>query len=270
MQTIDITTWKDFKAELEQLYEETDKLRVERAPRLVSEPVFRGQTDANWTLFTSLEREVGSNISMLDYYRRILYPSLRMLKGVMSFDLPECPELNLSVRDLDVHFPLSDKLAMLRHHGFPSPLLDWTLSPLVAAYFAFSPVPSGGTQKVAIFCYREYFGEGKGYTGGKAHIKSLGTWAPVHGRHVRQQSQYTVAVRDQSNGGVEFCSHEDAITERPFPWLRFDEITKFTLPVALRGEVLRDLRRMNITEYSLFDTTDALVRTVARFAISKP
>ena len=92
----------------------------------------------------------------------------------------------------------------------------------------------------------------------------------MHARHVRQQSRYTVAVRDKKDGGVEFCPHEDADTEHPFKGLRHDEITKFTLPVALRKEVLLDLRRMNITQYSLFGTTDALVRTVADFATSKP
>jgi len=58
----------------------------------------------------------------------------------------------------------------------------------------------------------------------------------VHARHVRQQSRYTVAVRDKKDGGVEFCPHEDADTEHPFKGLRHDEITKFTLPVALRRE----------------------------------
>src|SRR5579871_975887 len=34
-------------------------------------------------------------------------------------------------------FPGYDYMAYLRHHGFPSPLLDWTRSPYVAAFFAF-------------------------------------------------------------------------------------------------------------------------------------
>jgi len=197
-----------------------------------------------------------------------------MLKGSMDFDLPDLPKNleKLTVRNLvEKQIPVQSELAMLRHYGFPSPLLDWTLSPFVAAYFAFSPKPSASCRHVAIFCYREFLGYGKLSVRGNAQIRAIGPWAPVNDeRHIRQQSQYTVAIRDKEGEGVEFCPHEDAIRERPFKDVRFDEITKFILPMRIRDEVLSDLRRMNITEYSLFNTTDALVRTVARFAFSRP
>ena len=269
MQTLKLRSWSAFKKRLQEMYGDVSRLRSEKLPASVSEPVFRGQADAAWRLSTTLEREQGENIPFEFYHRSILHPSLRMLKGIMDFELPDLPDLKLSIRDMDVKFPLYDHLAMLRHHGFPAPLLDWTLSPYVAAFFAFSPAPAPSAKNVAIFSYREHFGAGKGYAGNKAHIRSFGPWSPVHARHVRQQSQYTIALREQDSRIV-FCPHDEAISERPFNWLRFDEITKFILPIGIREEVLLELRRMNITEYSLFDTADALVKTVSRFAHMRP
>jgi hypothetical protein len=83
---------------------------------------FRGQRDASWPLSTSLERAVASSIpvdlaekTLLRRFEPGAYPYLT-------------PPLIPSER--------MGWLTLMQHYGAPTRLLDWTLSPYVAAFFA--------------------------------------------------------------------------------------------------------------------------------------
>jgi hypothetical protein len=90
-------------------------------------------------------------------------------------------------------------LAHLRHCGFPSPLLDWSKSPYVAAYFAFARAKHDGD--VAIFAYRERANSAGFKISGSdtPQIVSFGPIVKTHKRHFRQQSRYTACIRWESD-----------------------------------------------------------------------
>jgi len=85
------------------------------------------------------------------------------------------------------------------------------------------------------------------------HLTRSGPGVRSTVRHFSQQCWYTIATSFE-NRLHRYVPHESADLERA---------AKITLPVSDRLEALRELRRYNITRFTLFHTEDDLVRTLA-------
>ena len=251
----------------EQLDERLHHLRSEDAsarhvvPGHVSDFLYRGQSDSTWSLSTTLERSDLRNLSLRHYFRLIsgIKRQIEDATGTVWAvpDFPTYEEWLTKREHLAVAPPGYEYMAYLRHHGFPSPLLDWTRSLQIAAYFAFR-WPRLDAKTVAIFVYSEYRGAGKSWISSEPHLHGLGSSIQTHHRHHAQQSEYTVCL---SRGDEwRYASHEDAFAAVD-PGQ--DALWKFSLPATERLKVLRSLDIAGINAHSLFGTEDALLETIA-------
>jgi hypothetical protein len=151
-------------------------------------------------------------------------------------------------------------MAYLRHCGFPSPLLDWSRSPYVAAFFAFRDMPRGGqpdTRSVFAYCRKPLFVYGG--TVGLPHIRSMGPYVHTHERHFRQRCEYTICGRFKDSYGWHFDSHE-AVFEQNSP--RQDFLWKINLPSSERNTVLKRLNDYNLNAFSLFGSQESLLESM--------
>jgi hypothetical protein len=254
----DLPNWESFESELQAL-----RLEYKHSP---SRLLFRGLSDSAFSLSTTLERSRCDGMWFGDYYRLAvnqIKPAVETFTGVI-WDVPDYgAEVVKTFReDMELlslrHFPTVPfyrYMVYLRHHGFPSPLLDWTYSPYVAAFFAFrdSLAPS---EKRSIYVYCEM---PKGHKGGaEPTILPIGPYVRSHRRHFRQQSDYTICARFVKDSGWRFCSHDPVFRtrgEQDFLW-------KFNLPSTEGIKVSGLLNDYNLNAFSLFDSEETLLETL--------
>lgn len=230
--------------------------------------LFRGQCDSQWELKTTLERKSSDRFDVLKYWIR----ANRCVNELESFtgkrwETKTYPEVGKEIAKIQdsmrVHLPHYDYLIYLRHHGFPSPLLDWTESPYIAAYFAYCE--DLGAERVALYAYIERPEGGKAKRGGAPMITVEGPYVTTDARHFVQKAWYTYATEWSTDlERHDFCHHEKVLRSGDASGdAEQDVLVKITLPRTERIAALRDLNDHNINHFTLFQSEDSLVKAMA-------
>jgi hypothetical protein len=254
LQTKYLSSWLDFEKIIQDdLLDQTQEMRT--GPYL-----YRGHSDAQWHLETTLERYAVPNLHAEAYYNLInsILPEIETFAGrKWTLPLSDAFIKAVSERPVAPRNPAYEYMAYLRHFGFPSPFLDWTFSPYIAAFFAFRDVASNA-ESVAIWRYLWASEMATFGVSDHATIFPIPVASRDNPRHYLQQSIYTLCL-SQADEQVYFASHEDPrqTAEDTGEW-----IVKYILPATERVVALNALGAYNITAYSLFGSEESLLEAL--------
>jgi len=227
--------------------------------------IFRGQANSEWKLATTLERYFQKRFSLEDYFRLILKAEPEIWSFTQrTLDFPDYELFQQWLKNWKPmrlgEFLGMEYMIYLRHHGFPSPLLDWTRSALLAAHFAFAPIPTGKTA-VSVYAYIEYAGNAKSHYGSDPCITNLPSNVHAHKRHFLQQSEYTICTKYEDDIYYYAC-HQDLLFQSRKEEGQ-DLLWKINIPMSERLKALKYLDAININSFSLFSSEESLLATLA-------
>ena len=209
--------------------------------------IYRGQRQASWGLVSSV-------------HRTALVQSIVSLKRYADYMLPQVLDALEAWTgrswDLKNALGLAEFLAYLQHNGFPTPLLDWTESPYIAAYFAFEGVNHFKPQAedVAIFAFNQ-----KAWTSSFKQTYDFADFAPhVSVLRPRLIGNHKLALQQ----GVFTMTNVTDIEQH----IRLNEedgkafLTKYELDVRERPRVIRELSLMGVSAVQLTPSIEAVCK----------
>tara|TARA_R110002074_G_scaffold349634_1_gene520347 strand:- start:135656 stop:136885 length:1230 start_codon:yes stop_codon:yes gene_type:complete len=231
--------WKDF----------TELLESEFFNRPKTQLVFRGHRRYDWEMLPTLARIPESGIidepladSQLEHFKRAV-------RG------------RLSDNSLVIEGEEDELWSVGQHHGLMTPLLDWTYSPYVALFFAFSKEDSEEEKENH---YRAMYVLNKTFVADDELCPDIRIFEPKkddHGRLVNQAGLFTFSPYNSTieNKLADTLSNEDFeddalrnASEDEQPGIIARYICKVYIKNEDREGCMRHLRRMNVHHASLF------------------
>ena len=210
----------------------------------------RGHADERWKLQTSFHREANRNGITLLQYLDFIVPHIHYYISAFRDE----------IIDLRKEEEFGAFLALIQHHGFPTPLLDWTLSPYIAAYFAFKEVndecPTSENVKIYFFDYLQWTETFQQVLNLRdltvKYLSVVRLYARFNQRILPQQGVFTVTNVDDMESYVLSRSGD---TKKTF-------LYTVQLSAKEKPDVLRELNLMGINEMTLFPGIDGICRAI--------
>lgn len=193
---------------------------------------FRGHSDRSWKLESTLTR-LGKKVSedlTADFLERTQLKNFQMkIRGLRG--------ANPS--------PLSDNelWALGQHYGLSTPLLDWTESPYIAAYFAFENAESCNSEWRTIFALNRVGLMSKLSKEQDHSSDRIEFIEPLLDDNKRLITQAGLFTKTPTNVDLETWLKEKGLDAY---------LTKINIENCYRNEVLNDLRLMNIVGSSIY------------------
>jgi hypothetical protein len=221
--------WADFRRVLEQAV-------YKRGVFTSGEFIYRGQASAAYRLETSFDRwYTGPKAKRPGVSDQLLRAFSRECDGHAEVT----PEL---LRD-------EDRLwALAQHHGLPTRLLDWTISPYIAAFFAFSytfDLDADLEEYVAVWVLDP----------------DNDIWTPDSGAYILDPEKHgNHRIKKQGGRFTHLVGAFDCLEDYVIEMDRPDALRKILLPTADIEKAMGDLNAMNVNHATLFPGIDGFAK----------
>jgi hypothetical protein len=156
--------------------------------------------------------------------------------------------------DLSNYASLGALLYLAQHHGYPTPLLDWTASPYVAAFFAIENESELTDEEFTIFVFDQP--QWIKLTG-----KSANTHTPVSTLRSIELSKLGNPRALPQHSKIMYSNVKDIESVIMINEVQPGQFLKaIKLPIKDRGVILKDLRLMGINMATLFPDYDGICK----------
>lgn len=221
--------------------------------------LFRGQTNCEWEIKSSLERHGIEEIECEKYYRIIdrYKPLINPLIATRYERKSTASGYPFDFKEYDKgswELPEMEYLAYLRHHGFPTPLIDLSRSCFIALFFAcedFSQEKVDG--KIFLYSPPQFRIGGDNIP----DLRKIGRYIEAGKRHFAQQSEYLIPTVYDSEW--KFITFKKVIGSQENEHV----LREITISKDIKTKLMKELKEMNINRYTMYLNEDALIKSFA-------